>query len=67
MIFDINAWLGNFPFRTLRDNTPQSLIARMDRSGIDGAAVSLIDAIFHRNVHPANESLAELTGRFPSG
>ena len=47
MIFDINAWLGNFPFRTLRDNTPQSLIARMDRSGIDGAAVSLIDAIFH--------------------
>ena len=60
MIFDINAWLGSFPFRSLRDNTPEKLLARMDRSGIDGAAVSMIDAIFHRNVQPANEQLAEM-------
>ncbi len=60
MIFDINAWLGSFPFRSLRDNTPETLLARMDRSGIDGAAVSMIEAIFHRNVQPANEQLAEM-------
>ena len=63
MIFDINAWLGSFPFRSLRNNTPETLLERMDRSGIDGAAVSMIDAIFHRNVQPANEQLAKITER----
>ena len=58
MLIDTNAWLGSFPFRSLRDNTPDALIARMDRSGIDKAAVSQIEAIFHRNVQPANEKLA---------
>ncbi|MDP6775761.1 MAG: amidohydrolase family protein [Candidatus Latescibacteria bacterium] len=58
MLIDTNAWLGSFPFRSLRDNTPDTLIARMDRSGIDKAAVSQIEAIFHRNVQPANEKLA---------
>ena len=57
MIFDVNAWLGSWPFRSLRDNTPETLIARLDRSGIDRAAVSQIEAIFHRNVQPANEKL----------
>jgi predicted TIM-barrel fold metal-dependent hydrolase len=64
MIFDINAWLGSFPFRSLRDSTPEMLLKRMDRSGIGGAAVSMIDAIFHRNVQPANEQLAEMVEPF---
>lgn len=64
MIFDVNAWLGIWPFRALRDNTPQTLIARLDRSGIDGAAVSLIEAIFHRNVQPVNDQLAELVAPY---
>lgn len=59
MIFDINAWLGSWPFRSLKDNIPETLVARLDRSGIDSAAVSQIEAIFHRNVQPANEKLAE--------
>ena len=58
MIFDINAWLGVWPFRSLRDNTPEGLIARMDRAGIDMAAVSQIEAMFHRNTQLANEKLA---------
>ena len=59
MIIDVNAWIGSWPFRSLRDHTPEALVARMDRSGIDVAAVSPIEAIFHRNAQPANERLAE--------
>ncbi len=56
---DINAWLGSWPFRGLRDNTPETLIRRLDRAGIGMAAVSRIEAILHRSVQPANERLAE--------
>ena len=56
---DINAWLGSWPFRGLRDNTPETLIRRLDRAGIGTAAVSRIEAILHRSVQPANERLAE--------
>lgn len=58
MIFDVNAWLGVWPFRSLRDNTPAELVARLDRSGIDIAAVSRIEAIFLRHPQSANEQLA---------
>jgi hypothetical protein len=57
MLIDINAYVGNFPFRTLRDNTPDKLIARLDRSGIQMAAVSSIDALFHRHPYSANQKL----------
>ncbi len=58
MLIDINAWLGTWPFRSLRDNTPDTLVARLDRSGIDKAVVSYIEAAFHRHPHAANERLA---------
>ena len=64
MIFDVNAWLGVWPFRSLRHNTPEKLVARMDRAGIDVAAVSQIEAVFHRNPQPANEKLAESVAPF---
>ena len=57
MLIDINAYLGSFPFRALRDNTPEALVARLDRSGIQMAAVSPIEALFHRHPPPANERL----------
>ena len=64
MIFDVNAWVGNWPYRSLRDNTPEALVARLDRSGIGMAAVSLAEAILHRNVQPANEKLIEVIQPF---
>ncbi len=64
MIFDVNAWLGVWPFRSLRDNTPAELVARLDRSGISLAAVSQIEAIFHRHPQPANEKLARMIEPF---
>ncbi len=65
MIFDVNAWLGVWPFRSLRDNTPETLVARLDGAGIDKAAVSLIEAMFHRNTQQANEKLAESVADHP--
>jgi len=57
MLIDVNAWLGTWPFRSLRDNTPDTLVARLDRSGIDKAVVSYIEAAFHRHPQSANERL----------
>jgi predicted TIM-barrel fold metal-dependent hydrolase len=57
MLIDINTYIGHFPFRTLRDNTPEKLVARLDRSNIQMAAVSSIDALFHRHPYSANEKL----------
>ncbi len=59
MLFDVNAWVGTWPFRSLRSNTPTRLVERLDRSGIRWAAVSSIEAIFHRNAEPANRKLIE--------
>jgi predicted TIM-barrel fold metal-dependent hydrolase len=64
MIFDVNAWLGVWPYRQLNHNTPEALVSQLDRSGIDRAAVSLCEAALHRNVAPANERLAEMVDPF---
>jgi uncharacterized protein len=61
---DLNAWLGTWPFRCLRDNEPTTLVARLRRAGIERAAVSQIEAILHRDVQPANERLAESVEAF---
>lgn len=59
MIFDINAWVGTWPFRHLTDSDAHGVAGRMVRAGIDRAVVSSIEAIFHRNPQPLNERLAE--------
>ena len=56
--FDLNAWVGTWPFRALRDNNPQGLLARLQRAGIERAAVGQIEAAFQRQVQPTNEQLA---------
>ncbi len=53
---DLNAWLGSYPFRSVTA-TPALLLARMDRFGIARAAVSSIEASYHRNAQPANDRL----------
>jgi hypothetical protein len=56
---DMNAYLGHWPFRRLRHNDADGLLALMDRAGIDRACVSSASAIFYRNSHAGNEELAE--------
>jgi len=57
-VIDINAFLGHWPFRRLRDNTAAELVALMDRKGISLAIVSSLDAILYRNCQAGNEDLA---------
>lgn len=68
MIIDVNACLGHYPFRALRHNTAETLLALMDRNGIDRAVVSSLHAVFYRDAHRGNEELHAATrahdGRF---
>ena len=59
MIIDVNAYLGPFAFRRLRNNTAASLLKLMDAKAIDRAVVSSATAITYRNAQSGNEELAE--------
>ena len=64
MLIDINTYIGHWPFRQLRHNTPSALVRRMDQRRIDRAVVASIHGIFYKNAHPANEELAKETRRY---
>lgn len=57
MIIDVNACLGHYPFRKLRCDSAEKMIALMDRNGIDRAVVSSLHAVFYRDAHRGNEEL----------
>ncbi len=57
-MIDVNAYLGPFAFRRLRDQTAPSLLRRMDSVGVNKAVVSSAAAITYRNPQPANEDVA---------
>jgi predicted TIM-barrel fold metal-dependent hydrolase len=59
MIVDVNAYLGHFAFRRLRNNTAASLLELMDSRKIDKAVVSSAGAITYRNAHAGNEELVQ--------
>ena len=61
MIIDVNAYLGHFAFRRLRNNTAGSLLALMDSKRIDKAVVSSAAAITYRNAQAGNEEVVEET------
>ncbi len=57
MIVDINVGLGHYPFRSLRNNSASTMLALMDRNGIDLAVVTSLAGVFYRDVHRGNEEL----------
>jgi predicted TIM-barrel fold metal-dependent hydrolase len=57
MIIDVNAYLGHFAFRRLRNNTAASLLKLMDEFKIDRAVVSSASAITYRNSQSGNEDV----------
>jgi predicted TIM-barrel fold metal-dependent hydrolase len=59
MVIDCNTFIGHWPFRKLEHNTAEKLVALMDKSGIDKAMVSSINAIFYNDVMQGNMELAE--------
>lgn len=57
-MLDANAWLGHYPFRPVRDNTPDGLLRLMDGHGIEQACVSSLHSVFYADAHCGNEELA---------
>jgi len=65
MRIDFHTYIGYWPFRQLRGNTPAGLVEYMGRFGIDRAVVANINGVFYKNTQPANEELAEAVKPFP--
>jgi predicted TIM-barrel fold metal-dependent hydrolase len=65
MRIDFHTYIGHWPFRQLRGNTPTGLTEYMGRFGIDQAVVSNINGVFYKNTQLANEELAEAIKPFP--
>jgi predicted TIM-barrel fold metal-dependent hydrolase len=57
-MIDVNAYLGHFAFRQLRNNTASELLRLMDRKKIERAVVSSAAAITYRNAQSGNEEIA---------
>jgi uncharacterized protein len=57
MLLDINASVGHWPFKQVKDNSCAALLERMDRFGIAMAAVANLNGIFYKNTQAANEEL----------
>src|SRR5687768_11080566 len=59
-LFDVNAAVGDWPFRRLPCNTVERLLERMDRIGIQRAAVSRLENVFYKDCLAGNRELHEL-------
>lgn len=65
MIIDVNAFLGHYPFRSLKFNTADGMVSLMGRYGIDRAVVSSLNAVFYRDAHQGNAELHRETSLHP--
>lgn len=57
MIIDVNASLGHYPFRSLRQNRAAEMVESMNRNGIARAVVTSLHAAFYRDAQRGNEEL----------
>jgi uncharacterized protein len=56
---DTNVYLGHWPFRRLRGDEPDDLVAKLRRQNVTQAWVGSFDGLFHRDVAAVNERLAQ--------
>ncbi len=59
MWIDINAYTGNWPFKKLKDSTPEGLLNRMDRFNVRQAVVANLNCLFYKNTQSGNAELFE--------
>lgn len=59
MIVDVATFIGPYPFRDLGDVSVNSLLAAMDRAGVEQAWVGHLATFLHRDPAPTNEKLFE--------
>lgn len=58
MLIDINAYVGNWPYRGLRGNNLNELLERMNKYGVDKTLVSNLNGLFYVDSQVANEELS---------
>lgn len=59
MLVDVNTYMGNYPFRPVRNNTASELVELMNNHNIDKACVSSLNGIYYRDVMKGNYELLE--------
>ncbi|HBN84969.1 MAG TPA: hypothetical protein DDZ89_14125 [Clostridiales bacterium] len=59
MIYDVNTYIGHWPFRQLRNNTAEGLVKKMDEAGISVACVSSVHSIFYKDTQEGNMELVK--------
>lgn len=57
MLIDINAYVGNWPFKQMAYTSCEALLKKMNQFGVDKAAVANMSGILYKNCQTANESL----------
>ena len=57
-IVDTNVYLGQWPFRQLRDNEPAALVELLRSHGVSQAWTGSLDGLFHKDLRRVNEQLA---------
>jgi predicted TIM-barrel fold metal-dependent hydrolase len=62
-VVDVNAYLGDWPFRPLRHRGPAAVRRALEGAGITRAAVSPLAAIFRQECRSANEELMQALRR----
>ncbi|NLC45413.1 MAG: metal-dependent hydrolase, partial [Clostridiales bacterium] len=59
MLIDVNTYIGNYPFRPIRNNSAKELLELLDDHNIDKACVSSISGVYYRDVMKGNYELLE--------
>lgn len=59
MIFDVNMYLGSYPFRKITNTTAPELVALMDKFGIAKGCVATLNGVFYHDVMDGNYELLE--------
>lgn len=62
---DVNAYVGEYPFRAVPHPDPESLVRVMEREGIAQAWVASLPAVWHRDPSQANADLLRQLESYP--
>lgn len=57
MLLDINAHVGHWPFKQLKNNTCATLLDTMNRFNVEISVISNLNGIFYKDTQAANEEL----------
>lgn len=57
MLIDINAHIGHWPFKKVKNNTCPTLLERMQEFDVDISVISNLNGVFYKDTQAANEEL----------